>query len=549
MLIQISASQATFVAIGADAPFGTGRSIAYSIDGISWNLVAQNIFADIGGDVAYSAHQNKWIAVGQGAVNTLAWSADGITWTGLGNNLYPLAGSGVAYSAKQNRWVVVGSGIPNIYYSTDGFTWTAIIGTIFTDSGYKVTYCDALDQWVAVGKGTNTIAFSPDGITWTGLGNIIFSGLYGISVAFANGVYTATGAGTIRQAWSLNGINWTATPEVITGIRYQTVYAQGRWLMVGEAPVNFHNSTDGQSWTAKNNFGGMTAVNGITYNPAYNRYVAVGSGLYSISTSSDGDNWVGRTTTATLFGNFGLKVATTGKLSKIIVNATSLTNDIVNLVTNTSIIDRGTAISITGSLTIMGDLAIDGSWVLQPASVVNVSGILAIKGNTTFGSLQTISCDSLAISSAVGDSKLDVILRLNLTVGSSISYLVVNYKDRVGVFSAVTVRSAPTVTLTSNDCPVASQDYSSSTLTVTVTMTRCSSPPIENFATQEVSINMIIGIAVGCAVLAAVVISVVVLLMRRHRDRADALANGHIRENSINDLKASTIKPNPAFQA
>lgn len=549
MIIEIVTSQIAFVAVGTDTPTTTTRSIAYSIDGIGWTTAATNGFSGGGNGVAYSSHQNKWIAVGAGTVNTLAWSPDGMTWIGLGRSLFPATGNGIAYSEQQNRWVAVGAGTNSIHYSTDGFSWTVVTPSIFTLTGNAVVYSSERNQWVAVGQGLNFIAVSSDGISWTGLGRIIFAN-EGMGVRYGNGLYVSVGIGTlgqtISQAWSSDGVNWTPSPEQMDGLqRSDAVYAQNRWILVGQGPRTFHNSTEGKSWTQMSSFAGMGNLLGITHNVAYNRYVAVGFGTNTIIHSSDGNNWNSASLTGQVFSDSAWKVATTNRLSQIITNATAITNNVINLVTNTSIVDVGTAITISGNLTVIGDLAVKGTWILVANSSVNVSGILGIKGNTTFNSLQPINCNSLTISSAIGDSKLEVPLNVNLTLGSSISYPVANYKDRVGVFSSITVRSASTVTLGNNDCPVATQDYSSSTLTVTVTMTRCSSPPIENFATNSMPTAMIVGIAVGCAVLAAVGILVVVLLMRRHRDRADAIANSNLKQASINDLKVAQNRHSP----
>lgn len=542
ILVQITLSQVAFVAVGTDITPSSGRSIAYSTDGTSWNLVAQNIFSTNGNGVAYSQNQNKWIAVGQGSVNTMAWSPDGITWTGLGNTLFQGYGSSVTYSPEQNRWVAVGQAPNSIYYSTDGFTWTVVTPNIFSGAGTMVTYSSSLNQWVAVGWGTNIIATSSDGMTWTGLGNIVFP-FRGFSVAFANGVYVATGGDTVTQAWSSNGVTWTTTPEFISNARHQAVYAKNRWLMVGPPPVNIQNSTDGKSWSNKTNPLGVTDLYAIVYNPAYDRYVAMGTGTNNIIYSSDGDTWNVASNTSTLLGTDAWKVATTGRLSQIITNPTPITIDIVNFVTNTSIINSNISISVNGNFTILGDLAIDGTWILANTSIVNVSGILSIKGNTTFNSLQPISCETLSISSATGASKLTIILSANLSIGNSITYPVATYKTRSGSFNDVIVQSAST------DCPVATQSYSSTTLSVTVTMTRCGgNPPIQDFATNSMSTAMIVGIAVGCAVLAAAVILVVVLLMRRHRDRADAIANLNLRQASINDLKVAQNRHTPAIE-
>jgi hypothetical protein len=532
IVTNICDGQAVFVAVGGDNTVNNGRNIAYSIDGISWTVLTTNIFSVEVYGIAYSASQNKWIAVGQGTVNTMAWSPDGMTWIGLGLSCFAVAGNGITYSPEQNRWVAVGDGSNSIYYSTDGFVWNVATTGLFNIGGKSVVYCSSLNQWVAVGWAGNSIAVSSDGITWIGLGILMFVN-GGRSVKYANGIYIVAGAGLVTQAWSTDGLLWTGTPEFISSSREDVVYAEGRWLLVGPASVNFQNSTDGKSWTNKANFGGISHVEGITYNPGYDRYVAVGIGTNTVIYSSDGDNWNG---SGAIFSTYGLKVASTGRRSQIITNATAITTNIVNLVANTSTIQANSDIIVSGNLTIIGDFAMDGQLTLTESSIINITGILGIKGNATFNSLKPINCQSLTISSAIGASRLEIVLTKNLTLGASASYPVIIYTDRVGTFSVVKVRSAPTVIMSANECPVATQDYSSSTLTVTVTMTSCDPQP-PNFVVTRMSTEVIVGIAVGSAVGAAVVILVVVIFMKRHRNKMDALAKVYLRNEALSDLK------------
>ena len=541
-IVQITAGQVNFVAVGADQTRDIGRNIAYSMNGINWTVVTTNIFSEAGDNVAYSAVQNKWIAVGEGTVNTMAWSPNGITWTGLGLNCFTTIGKGVHYSAQQNRWVAVGNGPNSIWYSTDGFSWTVATIGIITTQAKAVTYSSSLNQWVAVGLGTNTIATSPDGITWTGRGNILF-GNGGLSIRFGGGTYVVTGNdATTTQAWSTDGITWTGTPEFISNSRQDSVYAQGKWILVGAGSNNFQNSTDGgRSWTTQPNFIAINSVFGINYSPVQNRYVANGIGATNrLIYSSDGYTWFGA---GFVLSGYVSKIGVSEIILPVITNPTPITGNIVNdLITNTSIINNGTTITVSGSLTVIGDLAIDGAWILTGNSTVNVTGLLRIKGNTTFNSSQPINCETLSISSAIGDSRLEVPLSINLAVGASTTFPMVTYGTRSGRFNTIAIRSS--VVVPSTNCPVASQDYSSSTLSVTVTMTRCD-PGIENFANQPMSTGVIVGIAVGAVVFASAVILVMILLIKRHRRQQDALSNSRLRQNDINSVHTSKLAPSP----
>lgn len=540
IVINICGGQANFVAVGADVS-ANGRNIAYSANGISWTVVNSNIFSVKANEVAYGSVQNRWMAVGQGTVNTLGWSSDGVSWFGLGKNLFSTTGNGIVYSSAQTLWVAVGQGANPIHFSTDSFSWTSANGGIFTVGCFSVAYSAPLNLWVAVGQGTNTIATSSNAISWTGLGTAVF-GTQGVMVTFGNGLYLASGYGPTAQAWSSDGFNWTATPQTVSNLRDSAVYAQGRWLLVSNAPKSLQSSIDGKTMVVESNPAGITDIYGITYNVGSNRYVGVGSGANNIIYSSDGTDWY---TAGMVFSNYGWKVATNGVGPAPGPPPIPIVADVINLVTNSSIINATNTISISGNLTVFGDLTIKSSWIVTAASAINITGTLAIIGNTTFNAVKPINCDRLTISSLVGGSDLEIILTINLTIGASVSYRMVTYNTYSGSFNSLSVRSAPNVAY--GDCPVATQDYSSSTLTLTVTMTSCN-PPSQNFAVTRMSTEVIVGIAVGCAVGAAAVILVLVILMKRHRNKMDAIATIHLREEAVSDLQAqhdAALKANP----
>jgi hypothetical protein len=535
-------SQANFVAVGTDVTTNNGRNIAYSIDGISWTVVITNIFSVKAIDVTYSSVQNKWLVVGWGTVNTLASSSDGINWVGLGKNPFSIDGNGIAYSSFQNRWVAVGQGSSNIYFSSNGLTWTPASGGTFVTAGNSVAYSASIDRWVAVGQGPNTLATSPDGITWTGLGSAIFP-TSGIMATFGNGMFIVSGGG--GQAWSSDGISWTLSASTGGTVRRAGVYAQNRWLLVGPSPQSLQSSIDGKTMVVEASPAGITDIYGITYNGASNRYVAVGLGANTIIYSSDGVDWY---TAGAVFSSYGFKVATNGLGPGAGPPPTPIIADVTNLVTNSSIINTTVPIGINGNLTVFGDLTIKTTWIVSPVSAINITGTLAIYGNTTFNAIKPINCDRLTISSLPGGSELEIVLTANLTIGASITYVVVTYNSYSGSFNRLSVRSAPTIVLSVNECPVATQDYSSSTLTVTVTMISCDPQP-PNFAVTRMSTEMIVGIAVGSAVGASILILVVVIFMKRHRNKMDALAKAYLRNEALSDLKdqhEAVLKMNPA---
>jgi hypothetical protein len=226
--VAFSSQQSLWVATGIkDAGFfNCPYSMAYSRDGVSWTGITNSPFVNVfsGGKVAYSASQNKWLALGEAACGFAVSSSDGINWGSCmrpvtnpksvvaGNGVWIVGGdtpqeigvssdlvtwtkvtgvmetvSAIAYNSAQNKFVAVGQGgtvaggpahfVSTMAYSTNnGQNWTKVPSTSFTaDQGFGVAYSVARNQWIAVGSFTNfltntpqgIVATSTDAITWT----------------------------------------------------------------------------------------------------------------------------------------------------------------------------------------------------------------------------------------------------------------------------------------------------------------------------------------------------------------------------------------------
>lgn len=273
---------------------GSGM-ISYSSDnGASWTNSSSNVFSIAGYGLAKNT--NRWIAVGEGTVNTIASSiTNGTTWTGLGTSIFSVAGRGVAWNGT--NWVAVGEGSAHtIAYSSDnGVTWTGIGKTIFTQSGYGITWNG--NRFIATGKGTNTLAYSSNGINWTGIGSTVFSTV-GYSVLWSGVRLIAMGEGTGNTiAYSNdNGVTWTGIGKTIFTAKGQSVTWNGnRYVATGSGGNTLAHSTNGINWTGL----GATIFSqeGIGVSrTASSTFVASGWGINTIATSTDGVTWTGRGT-------------------------------------------------------------------------------------------------------------------------------------------------------------------------------------------------------------------------------------------------------------
>jgi len=134
----VATSGPLWIATGVDP---TPRStIQWSTDGSNWNPAESGGFHAVGAslgnayNVAYSAHQGLWVAVGNSFTDsrfTIQWSMDGSNWNRAesgGFDVGSVLGGGIAYSQVQNRWVATGDtplgGTSSILHSVDGSNWS-----------------------------------------------------------------------------------------------------------------------------------------------------------------------------------------------------------------------------------------------------------------------------------------------------------------------------------------------------------------------------------------------------------------------------------------
>jgi len=145
---------------------GTGQSINYSYDGITWNnsISGSAIFRTCN-TIAWNGR--IWTAAGRNssANPTVAYSSDGITWI-QGTLTYD---PGTSLSIAWNGSLFVMVGISNIGYSYDGITWYPADEIPITPvpNMLSVTWTGTL--WTATGDisgGTGVILYSYNGTTW-----------------------------------------------------------------------------------------------------------------------------------------------------------------------------------------------------------------------------------------------------------------------------------------------------------------------------------------------------------------------------------------------
>jgi hypothetical protein len=401
---------------------GSGTSIAYSPDGISWTGITGPF--TIGNAVAWNGI--RWVAVGTGGVNAIAYSPDGITWTGIpvSANTFTTSGRGVAWNGI--RWVAVGGGTNAIAYSSDGINWTGIPYSVntFTATGYGTGIAWNGTRWVATGQGTNSIAYSTDGITWTGILNtaspFFTTGANGIAW---NGIrWVAVGQGTNTIAYSPDGINWTGVPNsssIFSGFASGVAWNGFRWVAVGNGTNTIAYSADGITWfPVTNSLTSIFTSNGVAIAWSGTRWVAVGNGTNTIAHSLDGVNWTGISGT---FPSFGVGVAYSSNVVPAYSqqNLDILPQNIPTFFRSTNQIFLGPSTILLND-TLIVDRAFDrvGINCNVPGVTLDVGGI--VRANTAI--ISTLNASTASISSATISSLTVPFLTVQTALVSSLRF-------------------------------------------------------------------------------------------------------------------------------
>lgn len=298
-----------------------GGKVLYSTNGDTWQA-SENLFPSTGNFYASVVANNTFFVMG-GAGN----DGTGRLWYSANGSSYTNASPGLSFSAVNsiafgnNVFAIAGSRSGGgIAYSTDLVTWTAASGqTQYNDIIYEG------GKFVAAGTGIIT---SPDGTTWTsqGLTSISFNRLrYLNSTYFAcgnsNSLYRSTDGTSFTNvgtsAWSAPSavttydIAWNGTVYCVVGssgfIATSTTGLAGSWTVRSPGMgVNFYNITwDGSKFliTINDNAMYLTSPDGINWTPRShglssifhgylnNKYIAIGSGVGQVASSSDGLTW------------------------------------------------------------------------------------------------------------------------------------------------------------------------------------------------------------------------------------------------------------------
>jgi hypothetical protein len=436
---------------------GSGTSIAYSADGITWFGITGPF--TIGNAVAWNGI--RWVAVGTGGVNAIAYSPDGITWTGIpvSANTFTTSGRGVAWNGI--RWVAVGGGTNAIAYSSDGINWIGVPYSVntFTPTGFGTGIAWNGVRWVATGQGTNSFAYSTDGITWAPILNtaspFFTTGANG--VAYNGVLWVAVGQGINTIAYSFDGITWIGVPNsifIFSGFGSGVAWNGFRFVAVGNGINAIAYSSDGITWIGIPLSANTFTSNGVAIAWSGIRWVAAGNGTNTIAHSLDGVNWTG---IAGPFPSFGVGVAYSSNVVPAYSqqNLDILPQNIPTFFRSTNQIFLGPSTILIND-TLIIDRAFDrvGINCNVPGVTLDVGGI--IRANTAI--ISTLNASTASISSATISSLTVPSLTVQRGLFSSIRFFdgdgILNIPDlqssNVSTIALYTSSLQATTILTSN---------------------------------------------------------------------------------------------------
>lgn len=159
-----SPSRRRLVAVGVPQPGATAVAVFSAASG-TWEAAPLPSAAFAAGrDVAYSAKQDRFVAVGTGGARALLTSRDGFAWTALSGGPNVEARF-VTYSPEAGLWMVAGAGSSfSLYRSADGLVFSPVIVEGFNSGrfldGRAAAYDAVRRRWVAVGGAPDLIVRS-----------------------------------------------------------------------------------------------------------------------------------------------------------------------------------------------------------------------------------------------------------------------------------------------------------------------------------------------------------------------------------------------------
>lgn len=228
---------------GVFVAFGTG-AIAYSSDGVTWNLgtgISSNTTLFNG---CYDTYYGMFVGVGTGKIVT---SSDGINWTE--KTLSSDSGKIFARVASNSTGTIVVLSEQGVgYYTTDGTNWTRRTNSISTKLSTLVW--DGI-AFTGLEVNNSKTIYSEDGITWTEETNDLPADSSIITLTYGGGFYLVESyaSSTTSVHISADTVHWfSVTTDPATWSGCSAVYndSNDKFYVCGE---NIQVITPAEGWT------------------------------------------------------------------------------------------------------------------------------------------------------------------------------------------------------------------------------------------------------------------------------------------------------------
>lgn len=286
--------------------------------------------------VAYG--NGKFVAVesnNTASGKNIAYSTDGITWQEASAVSGYADFEDVAYGGE--KFVAVGL---EIYYSSNGINWSKSSAS-YTGVLNGITYGNG--KFVAVSS-AGEILYSTNGTNWSKTSSPV-SGLS--SVAYGSGLFVATSSADGTIIYSTNATSWGKVTTSSSRYFDNIAYGAGMFVAINRFG-SAYRSTDGYTWTVCGI--GSESWSGITYGDG--KFVAAAESESATSTrgsnivtySEDGIRWIKSTLPSTArwsdvaYGN-GKFVAISGGISTASITGAYISSDKIGVVTVTLAVD------------------------------------------------------------------------------------------------------------------------------------------------------------------------------------------------------------------
>ena len=259
-----------------------------SHDGINWVKRYFGSAIYIYG-IVYSESLGLFVAVGKD--RTVAYSVDGISWTS--QTLFPseyqnTSFKSVVYSRLLNLFVLVGED-GYIFTSPNGVDWTERTSGVSADLN-SITYSESLNLFVAVGGDGehDVIITSPDGINWTTRYSEVGYYLYSVTISESLGLFVAVGSSVLV---SYGGVNWTKHGSYS---HESIAYSEKLGLFIAGGYIYFDTSSDGVNWVNSSSTANGRILS-ILYSEMLESFIMVGeNGIILLSSFSLSENQISK---------------------------------------------------------------------------------------------------------------------------------------------------------------------------------------------------------------------------------------------------------------